>query len=194
MTHEFAELPVLSISLPAWVSRVLGSPCIYTTLEAQMRLAITLARENVLHSSGGPFGAAVFEQGSGRLVSVGVNSVERLHNAILHAEVMALMFAEAHIQSYTLRIAEQPSYTLVTSCDPCAMCLGAVLWSGVQRLVCGAGRSDALQLGFEEGPVFPASYHYLHDRGIEVVHGMLAHEARAVMALYQERGERIYNG
>ena len=89
MTHEFAELPVLSINLPAWVTRVTGSSGIYTTLEAQMRLAITLARENVLHSSGGPFGAAVFEQGSGRLVSVGVNSVERLHNAILHAEVMA---------------------------------------------------------------------------------------------------------
>jgi tRNA(Arg) A34 adenosine deaminase TadA len=83
------------------VIRVLGSSCTYTTLEAQMRLAITLARENVLHRSGGPFGAAVFEEGSGRLVSVGVNSVERLHNAILHTEVMALMFAEAYVQSYT---------------------------------------------------------------------------------------------
>lgn len=159
-----------------------------------MRLAIALARENVLRSSGGPFGAAVFEQGSGRLVSVGVNSVERLHNAMLHAEVMALMLAEAQVQSYTLRIAGQPAYTLVTSCDPCAMCLGATLWSGVQRLVCGAGRGDALQLGFEEGPVFPASYRYLHDCGMEVVQGVLADEARAVMALYRERGGRIYNG
>jgi len=59
MRHEFAGLPILSISLPAWVTRVTGAS--YTSLEAQMRLAITLARENVLHSSGGPLGAAVFE-------------------------------------------------------------------------------------------------------------------------------------
>jgi len=194
MTHEFAGLPLLSINLPAWVTRVIEVSGAYPTQEAQMRLAIELARENVLHRSGGPFGAAVFEQGSGRLMSVGVNSVERLHNAVLHAEVMALMFAQARLQSYTLRLSEQPSYTLVTSCDPCAMCLGAVLWSGVQRLVCGAGRGDALQLGFEEGPVFPASYHYLRDRGVEVVHGVLADEARTVMALYRERGGCIYNG
>lgn len=159
-----------------------------------MRLAITLARENVLHNTGGPFGAAVFEHDSGRLVSIGVNSVARLHNAMLHAEVMALMFAEAHLQSYTLHRAGQASYTLVTSCDPCAMCLGAALWSGVQRLACGAGRADAQQLGFEEGPVFPASYAYLQERGVEVVRGVLADEARAVMALYQQRGGQIYNG
>ena len=140
MPREFAGDPVLSINLPAWVPRVTGASGAYPTLEAQMRLAIELARENVLHGSGGPFGAAVFEQGSGRLVSVGVNSVERLHNAMLHAEVMALMFAEAYVQSYTLRLTEQPSYTLATSCDPCAMCLGVVLWSGVRRLVCGAPR------------------------------------------------------
>jgi tRNA(Arg) A34 adenosine deaminase TadA len=74
------------------------------------------------------------------------------------------------------------------------MCLGAVLWSGLARLVCGAGRQDALVLGFEEGPVFPESYRYLEDRGVEIVRGLLAEEARAVLRLYQERSERIYNG
>jgi tRNA(Arg) A34 adenosine deaminase TadA len=66
------------------------------------------------------------------------------------------------------------------------MCLGAVLWSGLTRLVCGAGRQDARALGFEEGPVFPESYRYLRERGAEIVRGLPAGEARAVLRLYQE--------
>src|SRR5262245_11271934 len=43
-----------------------------------MRLALALARENVIREGGGPFGAAVFELGTGGLVAAGVNSVVRL--------------------------------------------------------------------------------------------------------------------
>jgi len=41
--------------------------------------------------------------------------------------------------------------------------------------------------------VFPESYHYLEDRGIEIVHGMLAREARAVFDLYRQQQGLIYN-
>ena len=74
------------------------------------------------------------------------------------------------------------------------MCLGAVLWSGVRRLVYGAGREDALRVRFEEGPVFPASFRYLEDHGIEIVADFLREEARSVLDLYAERGGLIYNG
>ena len=73
------------------------------------------------------------------------------------------------------------------------MCLGAALWSGVTRIVCGATREDALALGFDEGPVFDASWRYLEARGIEFAHGVLAREARAVLASYAARGGLIYN-
>jgi tRNA(Arg) A34 adenosine deaminase TadA len=74
------------------------------------------------------------------------------------------------------------------------MCLGAVMWSGVKRLVTGAGKEDAEALAFDEGPVFAESYAHLARRGIEVVSDLLAHEARDVFALYRERGGKIYNG
>lgn len=74
------------------------------------------------------------------------------------------------------------------------MCLGATLWSGVRRVVWGAGRDDARRLRFEEGPVFPESYRYLSERGIEIVAGVLAEEANAVLELYRERSGTIYNG
>jgi tRNA(Arg) A34 adenosine deaminase TadA len=74
------------------------------------------------------------------------------------------------------------------------MCLGAVLWSGVTRLVCGAGREDAERIAFDEGPVFAESYAYLRARGIEIVTGLLRDEARGVLDDYQARGGAVYNG
>jgi len=82
----------------------------------------------------------------------------------------------------------------VTSCEPCAMCLGATLWSGVRRLVFGATRDDAAKLEFDEGPVFPESYKYLEARGIEIVRGMLHDEAAAVLERYRALNGAIYNG
>jgi tRNA(Arg) A34 adenosine deaminase TadA len=158
-----------------------------------MRLAIILARENVIRGTGGPFGAAVFREPGHELVSVGVNGVERLNICVAHAEVMAIVMAQSRLGCYTLRNSVGPGYALFTTCEPCAMCLGAVLWSGVDRLVCSAERQDALALGFEEGPVFPESYRYLKDRGVEVVRGLLAEEARTVLQLYQKRNGGIYN-
>ncbi len=158
-----------------------------------MRFVIDLARENVIRGTGGPFAAAVFREDDGALIAAGVNSVLRLNNAMLHAEVVALMFAQARVGSYTLR-AVGASYDLVTSCEPCAMCLGATLWSGVQRLVCGATRDDAGRIGFDEGPVFPESYAYLEQRGMTVVRQVLRAEAADVLDWYLRSGGVVYNG
>ena len=157
-----------------------------------MRLAIELALQNVQRRTGGPFGAVIVEQESGRLVSVGVNSVVRLNNSVLHAEMMAIMLAQQRVGSYTLHGSER-DHVLVTSCDPCAMCLGAVLWSGVRRLVTGAGRADAAAIDFDEGPVFPESYAYLEGRGIRITRGVLRGQAAAVLELYRKQGGPIYN-
>lgn len=166
----------------------------YGDVEDRMRLAIQLARANVEHATGGPFGAAVFERDTGRLVAVGVNLVTRDRNSMLHAEMVALMLAERRLGHYSLALFDGPAHELVTSCDPCAMCLGGALWSGVRRIVAGAGRAEARRVGFDEGPVFPESYQYLRDRGVESVRGVLGAEAAAVLALYRERGGEIYNG
>ena len=184
----------VALDLPEWVQEVVDWRHRYTTAEERMRLAIELSRQNVLRGTGGPFGAAVFEAESGTLVSVGVNSVERLNNSALHAEMVALMLAHKRLQSFTLHADQLPVHELVSSCEPCAMCLGAVLWSGVRRLVHGATRGDALRIHFEEGPVFPASFEYLKERGIEIVPNFLREEASPVLSLYADRGGLIYNG
>jgi tRNA(Arg) A34 adenosine deaminase TadA len=187
-------IPPIRIDYPDWVDSVVDWERHYTSDEERMRLAIAVSRENVVRGTGGPFGAAIFEMESGRLVSVGMNSVVRLNNCTLHGEMMAFMTAQARLGSFTLRHEGGPAHELVTSCEPCAMCLGATLWSGVQRLVCGAHRDDARRLRFDEGPVFPESHAYLEERGIQIVHGMLRAEANEVLELYRSSSGPIYNG
>lgn len=182
------------VTLPDWVPGVVDAFPACSSDTERMRLAITLARENIARGSGGPFGAAIFARGAPRPLAVGVNCVERLRNAVLHAEIVALMLAEARLGSYTLRAPGAPEYELFTSCAPCAMCLGATLWSGVRRIVCAAGREDAMALGFDEGPVFPESWRYLQAQGIALEHGLLAVEAGAVMRRYREGNGLVYNG
>lgn len=183
-----------AITLPAWVSQLVAYDHPYESDEARMRLAIALARGNVRHRTGGPFGAAVFELGSGRLVAVGVNSVLRLNNSTAHAEMVALQLAERRLVHYSLAADGHPGHALFTSCAPCAMCLGAVLWSGVSRLVCGAAREDAEAIHFDEGPVFAQSYAYLRARGVAIEEGVLRDEARAVLQEYADGGGEVYNG
>lgn len=184
--------PAISIRYPDWVAGHVDWDRRYVSDAEKMRLAVDLSLQNVLRESGGPFGAAVFEVHTGRVVAVGVNLVAPLNNCMLHAEAVALMMAGHRVGSYSLD--GRVPHELVTSCAPCAMCLGAALWSGVHRIVCGATSEDAERIGFDEGPVFPASHEYLTRRGIRIRHEVLRADARAVLDLYASRSGRIYNG
>mmetsp|Transcript_12290 Transcript_12290/g.17699 ORF Transcript_12290/g.17699 Transcript_12290/m.17699 type:complete len:171 (-) Transcript_12290:136-648(-) len=167
-----------------------------------MSLAIQLSARNVAEATGGPFGTAIFERRvckdshnrvSYKLVSVGVNRVVPLSNSVLHAETVAIQIAQKLLNRYTLRH-EEVSYELYTSCEPCAMCLGAVLWSGVDTVVCAARKEDACSIGFDEGPVFdPQSYEYLEKSGIVVKRNVLRQQAVSVLQEYSKIG-LIYNG
>ncbi len=185
----------LTIVQPAWLDDVLDFSARFTSDAEQVALAIRLANENVDRATGGPFGAAVFEAVSGKLVSVGVNLVEPSSNVALHAEVVALMFAGRALGTFSL--ASPPNrvaYVLATSCAPCAMCLGAVHWTGVSRVVAGATLEDATAVGFDEGPVFPESLAYLERNGTVCVEGVERASALAVLQRYVALGRAVYNG
>jgi len=186
--------PVVQVEYPVWTDSVVDWNRSYGSDEDRMRLAIAISRANVERGSGGPFGAAIFEAPLGRVVSIGMNSVVRYQNCTLHAEMVAFMMAQRRVGSFTLNAPHLPAHELFTSCEPCAMCLGATLWSGVRRVVYGAAREDASVLKFEEGPVFPESYRYLEDRGIIIIRNILRADARAVMDLYRAQSGKIYNG
>ena len=114
-----------------------------------MAFVVDLARRNVEHGTGGPFAAGVFERDTGGLIAIGVNMVEPSQTAVAHAEMVAITLAGRAVGSFDLSV--RGATELVASTEPCAMCLGAVPWSGVRRLVCGATDADAREVGFDEG-------------------------------------------
>jgi len=184
----------ITLSLPSWLPGLLPPPdTAIPDLEARMRLVIGLARENVARKAGGPFAAAVFESATGRLVSAGVNLVTALNSSIAHAEIVAIMLAQQRAGTYDLGGRGMPLLELVTSAEPCAMCLGAIPWSGVRRLVCGASEADAAGIGFDEGAKPSEWERKFVTRGIEVVRGVCREEAAAVLRLYADQGGVIYN-
>lgn len=183
----------VTIALPEWINEVVDWQKTYADDDEKMALAIELSKQNVLRGTGGPFGSAIFDCSSGKLISVGVNRVMPMHNSAAHGEMVAIMLAEQQLQSFSLN-ADGVKRELFTSCEPCAMCLGGTLWSGVKRLVCAATAADARAIGFDEGPVDASSYQYLADAGIEVVRLVQREAAAKVLGDYLNDGGTIYNG
>lgn len=180
--------------LPGWAKEFAdGKKGVPFNGRERMKLAIELSRLNIVHGTGGPFGAAVFELATGKLVSVGLNLAVRSSCSHAHAEMVAIAIAQHAVSSYTLCRPGERGYELASSCEPCAMCFGAIIWSGVNRVVCGASTADACNAGFDDGPKPALWVKELERRGIEVETGVLQSEARNVLEYYSGNGGIIYN-
>lgn len=177
----------LRIELPPWLDELAASfsPRLVDD-EARMALTVRLSEENVAQG-GGPFASAVFLEE--RLLAVGVNLVLQSGFSIAHAEIIALMRAQAVLGSAPR---SAPPLTLFASTEPCCQCFGALVWAGVRRLVCGASTADAEAVGFDEGPKPDSWVTVLERRGITVQQGLLRAGAQSVLRSYVARGGVIY--
>ncbi|WP_018294352.1 deaminase [Mariprofundus ferrooxydans] len=182
----------LSIPLPEWSEALLTGET-YRSAESRMQLAITLSRMNIESGTGGPFGAAVFDMDTHALISVGMNLVVSAHCSMAHAEMVAISYAQQKLGSFDLG-SGTARYELVTSCEPCAMCFGAIPWSGIRHLVCGASDADARAVGFDEGPKMTDWKAALEARGISVRTDLCRQEAAAILQRYAHDNGAIYNG
>ncbi len=179
------------LELPDWIPKFCANhPADASSVQGRMRFVLELCREHVERRAGGPFAAAVFDLPRSQLVAVGVNCVEAERCSVLHAEMVALLFAERALGRYNLG----PDYELVTSAAPCAMCLGAIPWASSGRVVCAARDEDVRGIGFDEG-VKPQPWEAaLAARGIEVEQDVLRDEAVDLLRGYAASGGLIYNG
>ncbi len=179
--------------LPPWAHDLVQPEQRFPTVSERMELAVELSRRNVVERTGGPFGAAVFDLSTFRLLALGVNLVTPTASAAAHAEIVVVCLAGQAVGNYDLTVGNGGPTELVTSCAPCAMCLGAVPWSGVSSLVIAAREADARAVGFDEGNR-PADWvEGLRRRGISVTEDVLRTEAVAVLQDYVKSGGVIYN-
>ncbi|MCF6207819.1 MAG: nucleoside deaminase [Ghiorsea sp.] len=155
-----------------------------------MDFVIQLSKQNVVKQTGGPFAAAIFDMDNQQLLAVGVNIVVPSHNCTNHAEMVAIILAQQSLQTYNLN--EHGNFELLTSCEPCAMCCGAVPWSGIKHLAYAATSPDAETIGFDEGAKHPDWIVELKQRGINVTREVSQQKAVQVLQIYTHQAVVIY--
>ncbi len=161
------------------------------TPETRMQAVTAWADWNVTQGEG-PFAAGIFDLTDGTCISAGVNRVVSSTCSLAHAEVMAIMLAQQSLKCFSL--AEKGRYVLTTSAEPCAMCFGAIPWSGVCQVEYGATRADVEAIGFDEGPKSKTWEADLVERGIQVLGPLGRTKAVAVLQAYARKGGLLYNG
>jgi tRNA(Arg) A34 adenosine deaminase TadA len=145
-----------------------------------MRLAIETARQGIADGQS-PFGAAVVKDG--QVVAVAHNTVLRDTNPTAHAEINALRAAALVLK--TIRLS---GCTLYSSCEPCPMCLAAIHWAKVDRVVFGAHIEDASRAGFSELPISAKQMAELGRSPLRVEKGPLHDECAGLFREWQQSG------
>jgi len=92
---------------------------------------------------GGPFGAVVVRDG--KIIAVAGNCVTSSNDPTAHAEVVAIREACKSMETFDLSGCE-----IYASCEPCPMCLGAIMWARIDKLYYAADRNDAAMAGFDD--------------------------------------------
>ncbi len=114
---------------------------------AFLRRAIALADASVATCEGGPFGAVIVRDG--RIVGEGANRVTTDHDPTAHAEIVAIRDACRRLSAFSLE-----GCVIYTSCEPCPMCLSAIYWARLSRIVYGNTREDAARIGFDDDLIY----------------------------------------
>lgn len=108
-----------------------------------MKMAIGEAYRGIRAGDGGPFGAVIVKDG--RVVAKGHNEVLRRADATCHGEVMAIRRASKKLGTHNLSGCE-----IYTTGEPCPMCLGAIMWAGIDKVYYGCNIEDTELIGFSD--------------------------------------------
>ena len=117
------------------------------------------AENGILKKEGGPFGAIIVDK-EGNIISNGNNQVLKNNDPTAHAEIVAIREACKKLSSYDLK-----DYTLYTSCEPCPMCLSAIIWANIKEVYYGCTKEDAGKIGFRDDII----YDYLKGKNKDII-------------------------
>jgi len=108
-----------------------------------MKVALEEAQIGMNNNHGGPFGAVIVKDD--QIIGRGHNSVILLNDPSAHAEIMAIRDACKNIQSFNLSGAN-----LYSTCFPCPMCAGAILWARLDKMYYCLETDSAENIGFDD--------------------------------------------
>lgn len=124
-----------------------------------MEMAKECAQHGVSHNEGGPFGAVIVDK-VGNIIAKGNNMVLANNDPTAHAEVTVIREACKKLGTYDLS-----GCTLYTSCEPCPMCLSAIIWANIKEVYYACTREDAGKIGFRDDVI----YDYLEGKNKDLI-------------------------
>ena len=145
--------------------------------------AIKKAEENIMTGKGGPFGAVVVR--NGKVIAAAGNCVTSTNDPTAHAEVVAIRDACKMLETFDLSGCE-----IYASCEPCPMCLGAIMWSRIDKLYYAADRNDAAKAGFDDDVFYTEINLPVNERRMKPLQ-LLQKEAIVVFDKWNETIDKI---
>lgn len=124
-----------------------------------IKLAKESAENGIINNEGGPFGAVITDI-EGNVISTGNNKVLKDNDPTAHAEIVAIRNACGKLKTYDLS-----NYILYTSCEPCPMCLSAIIWANIKKVYYACTKEDAASIGFRDNII----YKYLEGKNEKLI-------------------------
>ena len=112
-----------------------------------MQAAYEEAVKNIHGNAGGPFGAVI--ERNGEIIAAAHNQVLATNDPTMHAEIAAIRMAARKLGRFSLE-----DCALYSTCEPCPMCLGAIMWARIPVVYYGANRVDAEAIGFADNFIY----------------------------------------
>ena len=113
-----------------------------------MEIAKRCAESGIENNEGGPFGAVIIDK-KGNVIAKGNNRVIKDNDPTAHAEVTVIRDACNKLKTYDLS-----DYILYTSCEPCPMCLSAIIWANIKEVYYACTKEDAGNIGFRDDIIY----------------------------------------
>ena len=135
-------------------------------------------------NEGGPFGAVITDK-EGNIIAKGNNMVLKNNDPTAHAEITVIRDACQKLNTYDLS-----DYILYTSCEPCPMCLSAIIWANIKQVYYGCTKQDAGKIGFRDDMI----YEYLKGNNQDIIYlkQMDRDECITLFQDYEKNNKVIY--
>ena len=116
--------------------------------EELLKEAVKEAKVGIEKKEGGPFGAIITDQ-EGNIIVKAHNMVLKTNDPTSHAEIVAIRKACEKLNTKDLQ-----NCIIYSSCEPCPMCLSAIIWANIKTVYFGATRMDANKCGFKDEDIY----------------------------------------
>ena len=159
-------------------------------MQKEKKIILNLQEElkSLIDDGFGPFLAAIYDENH-NLIAKSANTVEKENCSNNHAEINTIKLAQEKLKTYDL---SNYNLSIFITAEPCIMCLGAIMWSGIKKVYYSVTSKDVEEItGFDEG--FKPNWHEeFKKRNIEVFPEIEAETGKEILKYYISKGKKIY--